>query len=203
MKTIYKIKTYICTYVILIMTFVVLLCCSYYIPINKENMRESAELLYQEGVFPNYKENIKKISGQDNFTDSLMLNIISTMNENEDVLSAIMRMDYLQEQDGEFNSVDDLYDIYTINASNHIFEKVSYARYWHGYVVYLKPLMLIFNFHQLRIFMFVCIYSLLIICLYCIAKKIGIKYTIAFLAGFIIIDINNICYSVQYFNVFL
>lgn len=202
MKSVNIIGKYMRIYAVLVFSFLALLCLSYLIPTNARNMKESSELLVQEGVFPNYTGNDEKYIGQDNYTDSLMLNIISTMGEDKNILKSIMEMNYRMEEGGEFNSVNDLYFLYASDNTNHLFNTVSYARYWHGYVVYLKPLMFALNFSQLRVFMTVCIYTLLIICTYCIATKIGIKYSIGFLAGFILVDINHICYSVQFFNVF-
>ena len=202
MKSVNVIGKYMRIYVVLVFSFLALLCMSYLIPVNERNMKESSELLVQEGVFPNYTGNDEKYIGQDNYTDSLMLNIISTMSKDKNILKSVMQMNYRMEDDGDFNSVNDLYYLYESANTKHLFDTVSYARYWHGYVVYLKPLMFILNFSQLRVFMTVCIYTLLIICIYCIATKIGIKYSIGFLAGFILVDINHICYSVQYFNVF-
>ncbi|MDO4282216.1 MAG: hypothetical protein Q4D02_01150 [Clostridia bacterium] len=80
--------------------------------------------------------------------------------------------------------VDDLVDL--TNGENLI--AIEYARYWHGYLVYLRPLLTLFNYNEIRIISFIFHYILISILLYYIKKKIGKKYLIAVIFGMVVTE---------------
>lgn len=76
--------------------------------------------------------------------------------------------------DGKLSVVD-----YMVDSENVEFYKSTYARYWHGYLVILKPLLLLFNYSQIRIInlIFQIVVVLLgTILLFTVNKKASIPY---------------------------
>ena len=93
----------------------------------------------------------------------------------------------------EVAQVEELYD--TIN--NDIEESFEYARYWHGYLIILRPLLLFMNINTIRIFLTIILIILSILLLYLIAKKINIVTMIIFLISLIGIDYFYMGISLQ------
>lgn len=58
--------------------------------------------------------------------------------------------------------------------------KVPYARYWHGYLVILKPLLSFFSYADIRMMNMMC--QMILICSFCalLVNLFGIKYTMPF-----------------------
>lgn len=118
---------------------VLLLFAVYSIPVEKltKNARESCDILLQEG---SYKKFFKNESYQlDNFTDSVMLNEAIYKYDGSSIGASMLN--YI----GGFD-VDGLNNY--LNGSNYSY---SYSRYWHGYLIFLKPLLLLFNIRGIRI----------------------------------------------------
>ncbi len=79
----------------------------------------------------------------------------------------------------------------------------NYSRYWHGYIIFLKPLLIFFDYSTIRIILCFVIILLGLICLWLIYKKIGLLQMLATLYTMIMISFQIIGMSVQYFSVFL
>lgn len=65
---------------------------------------------------------------------------------------------------------------------------IEYARYWHGYLIVLRPLLIFFNYDEIQIISYVFHITLLLILMYHIKKKIGTKYIIPFIFGFVAVE---------------
>lgn len=137
-----------------------LLVLVYSIPTDwmNENMRESSSVFAREAVSPKLMDSDNSVL--DNFTDALMLLTASHPNSDNVWVSAANAARYY-------------YDVYPTNTLLYIYqnngtelEERSYARYWHGYLIFLKPLLVFFTYPEIRtIMMFVQLglFSLLII----------------------------------------
>lgn len=74
----------------------------------------------------------------------------------------------------------------------------TYARYWHGYLSILKPLLTFFNLEQIRIVNYICQIVLLMVALFFIAKKISLLYSIAFLITILFINPVSTGWCLEY-----
>ncbi len=100
----------------------------------KVNIENSYKILSEEGEYHNVNSSFYKHTGQlDNFTDALMLN--QAYYNNVD-LSAIEKA-MLNQQNGW--GIEGLFSLISGNTN----EVNSYARYWHGYLVFLKPMLFV------------------------------------------------------------
>jgi hypothetical protein len=170
---------------------------SHLIPSNKisKNVIESTEVLKKEGLYPNLLN--FKLYQLDNFTDALMLNIAVSVDSDNPVNSAMMNYWY------NLNSSELAYETERV-ANNDVegLTKKSYGRYWQGYLVYLRPLLCVFNYSQIRILYYVLLSSLLAVCLFLIKQRIGLLPMIFFLLTMVIINFPIIPLSMQFSTVF-
>lgn len=207
-------------YIGIIICFMILLTIASAFPSDwiKGNTQKSSEILIEEGnrkiafVFEKFMW-----MQFDNYTDALMINTAYSIDNKTPFYSAfVARKNYIPgvtekvEEDGvgELKSssnylwhdeVGDLYD--TVN--NQVKESFEYARYWHGYLVFLRPLLLIFNLQQIRILLtgiFICL-SIKLLSL--IAKKLNIEIAIIFLLGLFGVEYFYMGLSLQGCFVFL
>lgn len=225
-----KLFKYIIAFIGLILTFNLLLFLSSLFPSNllEKNVKESAKTLLIEG---NKYQIIKTLDVyNDNYTDSIMINtaysidntnpIYSYMSGRKNFNNQITR-NSLEDTSGELISINPSNEESIKNNSIIISEKyepvielnefingkihtsINYARYWHGYLPFLRILLLIFNISQIRIFLLILFTIILFYLVYLINKKLGT--IIAFLFGFslIVYDYFLVPYSLQNAPIFL
>lgn len=110
----------------------------------KTNLQKSAKELETEGEWPilisGYSSTVL-----DNYTESIMLSIAIYDNEQSVWVKAMKN--YYAMQSAESLASDSLYAYLKDEACY----GENYARYWHGYLVILKPLLLLFSYSDLRI----------------------------------------------------
>ena len=109
-----------------------------------KNVKASSSVFSNEGTFPNlFKWCTSKL---DNFTDAVMLLEASNDYEADSMQKAMLNYR---------GSIDDKTPCDTLIAHYEngveFTEHVTYPRYWHGYLVWLKPLLLVFNYQTIRI----------------------------------------------------
>ncbi len=211
---------YVLTFIGIIAIFVTLLFVTCLFPSEyiKKNVKNSSETLEKEG-------NIKRmfviekldVFNFDNYSDSLMINTVYSIDNSTPLYSSfIARKNYIpnltekvyEDTTGELNSaskfkvhdeVNELKDV----VNGNINESFEYARYWHGYITILRPILLIFNLSTIRIILTIAFLFLAIIVLFNIYKKLGIFYMITFLLGLIGIEYFYMGVSIQGCFVFL
>ena len=133
----------------------------------------------------------------DNFTDALMLLTAAHPSEKSSFISAI-DIDCYKEPG--VKSVDTLLEVYQNHSTD--VAKESYGRYWHGYLIFLKPLLTFLNYGEIRsVLMFVQL-ALMIAVLLEVSKK---KSTLLFpvFAMWIFLNPVSMMLSVQYNTVLL
>ena len=118
-----------------------------------EHVYDSAQTIQQEGLYPEYFG--FKLFQMDNYTDTIMLFEAAAMGE-QDPLTAMMtatayNVDNFETMAGDLA----VYCERTIPLATGAQKAVqlvpfSYARYWHGYLLFLKPLLLFFSLSDIR-----------------------------------------------------
>lgn len=194
-------------YLCLKLFLVILLCAicgiaaltaAYSIPTTRinENISQSAELLEKEGLYPSVYTGVS--SQLDNFTDSLMLHtagyeLTESPLEEAALINRLECVDYHHALDSL------LADVYNTGRE---FDDISYCRYWHGYLSFLKPMLTMFNYGQIRTINTVIQYGLVILLFALLIKRKLYLYTIptVLLLGFQGMTVTGM--SLQYSNVF-
>ena len=171
-----KIIKYISIYLAIIIFFIVSLVAvsSFKKEFLTENVKKSAEVLLSEGnrkvIYIPYKDMDMQF---DNYTDALMINTAYSIDSQKPLYSAfVARKNYIpnitteiyEDVPGELNDL----------VNNEKAESFEYARYWHGYLIFLRPLLILFNINQIRIMLTIILIILACILAYLIYKKINI-----------------------------
>ncbi len=184
-------------YVGLIVLFLLIMSISYAIPTKSiiDHTRESLPILETEGPYPQVMSNSNS-NQLDNFTDAWMLSIAMDGDSRHPVKSALENS--FRKNDNAENKVDNLSK--TIDDDNA--EKGSYSRYWHGYLMFLKPLLTKLNYEEIRyINSFILIGVFILVC-YLIKRELGTRYSLAFMISMIMIRILIAPMSLQFSNMF-
>lgn len=209
-----KILKYLLVFIIMIICFCVTLTLTSLIPkecITKK-VSESSKILNEETnalLIPIiYKNMYLKF---DNYSDALMVNTAYSINNKTPFYSVMMaRKNYIEglteivypDTSGELQSASNFqfYDpVGELNATvnNSVTESFEYARYWHGYLIILRPLLILLNITQIRNLFSIIFIILGVILLYKLYKKIDLGTAFIFLLGFIISDYFYISNSIQ------
>lgn len=101
------------------------------------NVYESYEILAHEGL---YYSSYADGHTYDNHTVARMLNL--ALNTGKNPFVAAIR----NERNSGSNPISELNEVLSKQG-----EKTSYCRYWHGYLVFLKPLLCFLNVYQIRL----------------------------------------------------
>lgn len=169
----------------------------YLLPVEKmqTNMKASLTEFMAEGENPFLIEGLKG-SSLDNYTDAIMLGSAVYKTDMPFWQNAIR---VPRSSDVEGMPMESLNDYLTSKESS---QESEYARYWHGYLLYLKPLLLFLNYIQIRIVNGCIQLSLVIWILYEFIrqgmKRGAIAYVLAILSMFPVV----FPYSLQFSSVF-
>ena len=82
------------------------------------------------------------------------------------------------------------------------YKSMGYSYYWHGYVSILRPLMLFFDYGDVRILNGVLQFLLIMTALYFIVRKKGMLYGAAFLSSYFLLFPDALSFSLQFSWVF-
>lgn len=155
-----------------------------YIPINEHNKNVSLEEIGSEGLFPAIPS---MQGGYGDFhsmnptalelaTDSLMLKMALYEGEDAGIIQAFRCYSTQYEED--------------------------YSRYWHGYVVVLRCLLLFFDYYEIRIINSFCQGILFIMTAVLVWKQKGIKYALALTTSYFLLMPMALGMCLQYSWVF-
>ncbi|MBO6114120.1 MAG: hypothetical protein J6P57_03575 [Lachnospiraceae bacterium] len=135
------------------------------------HVAESVDALSSEGLYPNWAGGDTYATG-DNFTDSIMLRICIYDGDESIVQKALLNTSWWVDVPGL-----DYIQILAFSFDDSLPRSTSiYPRYWHGYEIILKPLLLFFNVHEIRILNMFFQLLFLSLCIMLIAEKLGKKY---------------------------
>ena len=134
-----------------------------------EHVYDSARTIQQEGLYPEYFG--FKLFQMDNYTDTIMLFEAAAMGE-QDPLTAMMTATAYNVDNFETMASDlAVYCERTIPLSTGAQKAVqlvpfSYARYWHGYLIWLRPLLCVMSITGVRVVQYLVLFALLAVILW-------------------------------------
>lgn len=215
-----KFLKYIIVYIILIISFMGLLTLISSFSSEKiyGNVKEFSEVLLEEGnrkiIYIPYREQRMQF---DNYTDALMINTAYSIDSSSPLYSAfVARKNYIpgtttevyEDSVGELkssskyeyhNEVGELNDL--VNGEKA--ESFEYARYWHGYLIVLRPLLALFSINQIRIILTILLATLAVILAVLIKKKINVITAMIFLTGLLGVEYFYLGFSLQGIFIFI
>ena len=189
-----KLKNYILTGTGILFLWVLLLIIAYALPMHSihQHISESIPTFEKEGLYP--QENINDMSTQrDNFTDAYMINIAGY--DGKATLLEKAFGSYYTTSNGTENPIE------WLKHENGKTE--SYARYWHGYVVFLKALLLLFNYEQIRKLLYFFDMLLIIWIVLQLQKNQKNQYIFPFLIALLFFPLTVMGKSIQFSTVFI
>ena len=118
----------------------------------RQNLADSAQTIIQEGLYPSYFG--FKLFQMDNYTDTLMLMEAASADET-DPLTAMMTNTAYNVDNFETLGEDLAAYLQAREAgqtgTDARLEPFSYARYWHGYLIWLRPLLCLMPYTGVRV----------------------------------------------------
>ena len=191
------------TYLLLCVLFTTLLVVVFSIPTSwlRNHLLQSVETIQQEGIWP-------KVGGIyllqiDNMTDCLMFNINACADSRHPVYAAMMN-EYAQNYD------DARYYLNMAETTQQVLEEgrdrmtgvYSYGRYWHGYQVVLRPLLLLFDYAKIRIINFLLLFSLAGYIFFLLYKREGRTIALVFLIALLLVAFPVVPTALQFSTTF-
>lgn len=135
---------------------------------------------------------------RDNYTDSIMLFMAIEIDEKEPVKSILKNQWYTT---GNFYTPNlDLYHYLTKGKEG--MTEGTYPRYWHGYLVFLRPLLAITDYTTIRYLNYAIFSTLFLILIYLIRLHFSTGVLVAFIVSMLYASFFFIPQSIQYITTF-
>ena len=81
-------------------------------------------------------------------------------------------------------------------------KKINYSRYWHGYIIILKPLLMFTDVSYIRSLNSYCVLILFCLSILLFYKRLGIFYTISYFLSIMTLNLVSISMSFQYSSIY-
>lgn len=170
-----------------------------------EHVYDSAQTIQQEGLYPEYFG--FKLFQMDNYTDTIMLFEAAAMGE-QDPLTAMMtatayNVDNFETMAGDLA----VYCERTIPLATGAQKAVqlvpfSYARYWHGYLIWLRPLLLITDITGVRVVQYLVLAALFAAVAVLLRRRCGLRAAVWFAVSQMLVTAFWAPHQVQFFTCF-
>ena len=164
-----------------------------------KNLKKSIDIYEKEGNYPCCFGQSIIHSKCDNWTDSIMLLSASYPVKKGEIVRSSMMNTYLR--GNKLSPADSLVKI-GHNDKDIKINNVNYARYWHGYLIILKPLLIFTDVSNIRSLNSYCVLILFILSLILFYKRLGIFYTIAYFLSIMTLNLVSISMSFQYSSIY-
>ena len=200
MKIVRRIKSAILILIAGGVTGIILLVFANMIPTDYiiENARASVDIFKIEGSNPQVIHGYQATS-LDNYTDAWMLRN-AFYNGEESAWQKALHVYYYSYTDEEYDVRESM--IAWLEGKEG-YEKKSYARYWHGYLILLKPLLYFWDYGDIRGFLKWIELSMVVYICVLLSKRKLERFIPAFIAAMVCIEFQLIGMSMQYSWVFL
>lgn len=214
---------YVIVFIIVLFVFLLLLFLSSLIPSKyiEKNVRKSSEILVKNGE----KQTIDLGYKEENlfyFTDAIMINTAYSIDSAHPIKSILLdRKNYIPgktlRENGEkqyhigtspqYIDKDDntfqTQELYGLMHGDNIVDSYEYPRYWHGYLIFLRPLLLIMDLGGIRILLQILIFTLSIILIILIVKRINIITAIIYIISLLLLNLNILANSMSDITTFV
>ena len=190
-------KKIIITFLGLVILGYLALVIVYLLPTSaiQKNVAEAANIIQMEKSHPELVYGHQDTM-LDNLTDSIMMGTARYETKENVFLEALL-------SNRETSNLMMDSEVIAAEASNVEFDSTvsSYGRYWHGYLLYLKPLLLLLNYGQIRYFIAFFQMTLFVAVLYLMVKKNKEHHIIPFIVAYLFLNPAALSLSLQYFPV--
>lgn len=171
----------------------------------RARIARSIPLLEQEGLYPEFFG--FKLFQMDNYTDTIMLFEAATADES-DPLTAMMTNTTYNVDNFETMHLDLQQYLEQGRATGAErtglppLEPFSYARYWHGYLIWLRPLLLVFTYGQIRVLNYLVLGGLLGAVLWLLRRRCNARTAWWFAVSQLAVAVVFVPRQLQFFTTF-
>lgn len=178
-----------------------LACCVPGQPV-RNNIRRSVPLLQAEGLYPAYFD--FKLFQMDNYTDTIMLFEAAAVDETDPLTAMMVNTTYNVDN---FETMPDDLALYLDARDEDAAQPddltaFSYARYWHGYLIWLRPLLAVMTYAQVRIVQYIVLFALLAAVLWRLWRCAGWRPAVWFALSQAAVSVFFVPRQVQFFTTF-
>ena len=179
-------------HLVLLALFTVLVIAVHLIPREaiEPQFKTSVKIFTAEGVYPD-KMSLDGSVLVDNFTDCYMLNVAYCADASHPVDAAMRNYRYR----------DDANMVVTMNHladGNMTLEPTEYGKYWHGYQVFLRPLLALMDYGKIRVLNGIMLAILLITALTLMARRLSLGIPICFAVSMFMVHSGVLPWSLQF-----
>lgn len=170
----------------------------YALPVGRatNNARSSMNIYQREGNYPSWAPG--KASAQlDNFTDSIMVRNAIFPGTGNLIEDAMLNPKYFYRGASQTDSL-----LKELQGETENREVSRYARYWHGYLLYLKPLLILRPIKDIRMLNGTLQLLLAFYLFWLISQKMDSKYSWAFLLSYVMLNPVSLAMSFQYTSMY-
>lgn len=188
---------YLKSFFMIVLLGVIALVITTYLPDEKvkENSKQAAKTFKETtAIFPEIEIG-RTYTTVDHYADSIWLSIIYSLDKN-DPLASIMKASYHHDQNKTITT--NFLELTTGEAK----AETEYVRYWHGSIVWIKPLLMFFSLEQIYQISSIIVWGLLILLLILLAK-VDWKAVIAFILAIMMIAFFVVPQCLEYTGVFV
>ncbi len=204
-------------YIALLISAYVLMCVVYALPTQSmcRHVAESKEVFENEGEYPrlitgHYNTLLKSVSGLpenfsvnmntqlDNFTDALMLLEARFESSYNPFVAAVLN----EHADIHGKSPVETLTILGTDGNSE-YSAAAYGRYWHGYQIFLKPLLIFFNYQEIRYIIMAVQIGLLVCVIAMFAYKHNCKEIVPLVCVYLFLNPVALSLSLQYHSVWV
>ena len=154
-------------------------------------VKSSTKIFTKEGVYP-FKTSV---DGRrvlvDNHTDCYMHNVAYCADDAHPVDAAMRNFRYR-------DNVDITVSMEHLVSGNLLNEPFEYGKYWHGYLVFLRPLLTVMDYGQIRILNGIALGILLIIVLVLLTRRLSFGIALCFIVALFMVHSGIIPWSLQF-----
>ena len=196
-KTIVK---YLVIYIIMLLIFCLAMIATYALP-NKRiqgHIAESKELLLKQNSNPLFGEYIEGAKLDDS-TDLLIMNTAMNKGKTSDesiLVRAFENSRYTTEEGNQYISLEKTID------DNNLYNNQEYSRYWHGIQTIIRPLLLFFNYEEIRFLFMIVMFLLLLIASMYLNRNLGCLHAFSLAMAMLLVCFFIVPASLQYVGVF-
>ncbi len=192
--------SFVILFFIMLIVFCVAMLIAYALPNDRiqAHIAESEEVLTTAVGTPFYSTYIK--GGQlDEYTDLIIMNTAMNKGKSEDESLIVRAFENSRYSEDDMNQ----YELMQATIENEdLYNNQPYARYWHGIQTIVRPLLLFFNYEEIRFLLMIVMFMLLAGASILIYKNLSIWHALSFVFSMIVINFFIIPMSLQYVGVF-
>ena len=168
----------------------------------RQNIARSAPTLQREGLYPEFFG--FKLFQMDNYTDTVMLFEAASADETAPLTAMMTNTAY--NVDNFETLADDLAAYLAAREAGEplpdTLEPFSYARYWHGYLIWLRPLLCLMPYTGVRVVQYLVLAALLAGVLWGLRRQAGWRAAVWFAASQALVSVFFVPHQVQFFTCF-